>query len=166
MNSTIAEFGFNTDLEHDGYTAWESIGSKYNFNVSGKILGVFSGNNKDFLLSQVTSSFGDDCMVGTIDAREVVIESEESSYSILVSNNEPSAECMAIARMLSGKDTREELQAGKPIEQTKAFESLSKLGIQLQRQNVQFGERVNVSGVEPVKFESFKNASMGKTSRL
>ena len=42
MNNTIAEFGFNTDLEHDGYTAWAYMGSKYNFNVGGKVLGVFS----------------------------------------------------------------------------------------------------------------------------
>lgn len=163
MNNTIAEFGFNTDLGHDGYTAWASIGSKYNFNINGKVLGVFSGNDKNFLLSQVTSSFGDDCMVGTIDAREVTIESEENSSYILISNNEPSEECMAISRMLSGKDTREELSAGKLIEQTKGFESLARLGIQLERQNAQFGEKVTVCGVEPAKFESFKNATMGKT---
>lgn len=163
MNNTIAEFGFNTDLEHDGYTAWASMGSKYNFNVGGKVLGVFSSNNKDFLLSQVTSSFGDDCMVGTIDAREVTIESEANSSYILISNNEPSEECMTIARMLSGKDTREELNAGRLIEQTKGFELLERLGIQLERQNIQFGEKVTVCGVEPAKFESVKNATMGKT---
>lgn len=161
MNNTIAEFGFNTD---GGYiTSWASIGSKYNFNISGKVLGVFSSNNKDFLLSQVTSSFGDDCMVGTIDAREVTIESEESSSYFLISNNEPSEECMIIARMLSGKDTREELNAGILIEQTKDFGSLERLGIQLERQNIQFGENVTVCGVEPEKFENFKNATMGKT---
>ena len=163
MNSTVAEFGFNTDLDHDGYTAWESMGSKYNFNINGKVLGVFSGNDQYFLLSQVTSSFGDDCMVGTIDAREVTIESEENSSYILISNNEPSKECMTISRMLSGKDTREELSAGKLIEQTKGFESLARLGIELERQAVQFGEKVTVCGVEAEKFESFKNATMGKT---
>ena len=65
--------------------------------------------------------------------------------------------------MLSGKDTREELNAGRLIEQTKGFESLERLGIQLERQNIQFGEKVTVCGVEPAKFESFKNATMGKT---
>lgn len=162
MNNTIAEFQFNTDLEHDRYYASEGLGSKYNFNVNGKVLGVFSGNDKKFLLSQVTSSFGDNCMVGTIDAREVTIESEESSSYILISNNEPSKECMTISRMLSSKDTREELSAGKLIEQTKGFESLARLGIQLERQNAQFGEKVSVYGVEPAKFEIFKNATMGK----
>ncbi|MBR2833840.1 MAG: hypothetical protein IKE75_05430 [Bacilli bacterium] len=163
MNNTIADFGFNTDLENDGYTAWENIGTKYNFNVNGKVLGMFSGNNQDFLLSQVTSSFGDDCMVGTIDAREITIESAENSSHILISNNEPSKECMAISRMLSGKDTREELSMGKTIEQTKGFETLAKLGIKLERQDVQFGEKIIVCGVERSKFENFKNAAMNKT---
>ena len=104
MNNTIAEFGFNTDLEHGDYTAWENMGTKYNFNIGGNVLGVFTNNDQCFLLSQVTSSFGDNCMVGTIDAREVAIESEENSSYILLSNNEPSKECMTISRMLSGKD--------------------------------------------------------------
>ena len=135
------------------------MGSKYNFNINGKVLGVFSGNDKNFLLSQVTSSFGDDCMVGTIDAIEVTIESEENSSYILISNNETSEECMAISRMLSGKDTREELSAGKLIEQTKGFESLAKLGIELERQDIQFDERVIVCGLEKTKFDNLKNAT-------
>ena len=49
MNNTIAEFVFNTDLEHDSYTAWESMGTKYNFNISGNVLGVFSNSNQCFL---------------------------------------------------------------------------------------------------------------------
>ena len=163
MNNTIAEFGFNTDLEHDGYTASKCSGTKYNFNINGIVLGVFSWNNKNFLLTQVTRSFGDDCMAGTIDAREVTIESEENSSYILISNNELSSECMTISIMLSHKDTREELSAGKLIEQTKEFELLARIGIQLERQNAQFGEKVNVCGVEPAKFESIKNATMGKT---
>lgn len=165
MNNTIAEFGFNTDLEHDSYTAWESMGTKYNFNISGNVLGVFSNSNQCFLLSQVTSSFGDNCMVGTIDAREVTIESEENSYSILLSNNEPSEECMTISRMLSGKDTREELSTGKPIEQTKGFESLAKLGIELERQAIQFDEKVIVCGLEKTKFDNLKNATWVKQDK-
>ena len=163
MSDIIAEFGFNTDLESDGYTSWAKMGSKYNFNIEGKVLGVFSSGDKKFLLSQVTRSFGDNCMVGTIDVREVAIESEANSSYILISNNEPSEECMTISRMLSGKDTREELSTGKPIEETKEFESLSRLGIQLERQNSEFGEKIIVCGVEPSKFEKFKNATMGKT---
>lgn len=157
MNNTIAEFGYNTDLDND-VIAWQNMGSKYNFNLGGKVLGVFSGGNQDFLLSQVTSSFGDNCMVGTIDAREVAILGD-----ILVSNNEPSEVCMTIARMLSGKDTKEELSAGKSIEQTKGFETLAKSGIVLERQNIQLGEKVSVCGVETAKFENFKNATMGKS---
>lgn len=162
MDNTIAEFGFNTDLENESYTAWESMGTKYNFNIGGNVLGVFSNNNQDFLLSQVTSSFGDNCMAGTIDVREVTIESEENSFYVLLSNNEPSKECITISRVLSGKDTREELSAGKLIEQTKGFESLAKSGIVLERQAIQFGEKVTVCGLEKSKFDNFKNVTMGK----
>ena len=102
-------------------------------------------------------------MVGTIDAREVNIESEENSYSILLANNEPSEDCMTISRMFSGKDTREELSTGNPIEQTKGFESLAKLGIELERQAIQFDEKVIVCGLEKTKFDNLKNATMGKT---
>lgn len=160
MNNTIVEFGFNTDLENDSYTAWESMGTKYNFNIGGSVLGVFSNIDQCFLLSQVTSSFGDDCMVGTIDVREVTIESDENSSYILLSNNEPSKECMTISRVLSGKDTRDELTAGKLIEQTKEFESLAKLGIELERQIIQLGEKVTVCGIEKSKFDNVKNTTM------
>ena len=159
MNETIVEFGFNTDLEHDGYVAWESMGSKYDFNIEGKVLGVFTSGNQQFLLSQVTSSYGDDCMVGTIDAREIATPSD----GILVSNNEPSKECMTISRLLSNKETKEELSSGKKIDETKGFASLARLGIELERQNVQFGERVTLCGVEPEKFESFKNPTVSKS---
>lgn len=161
MNNTIAEFGFNTDLEHGDYISWESMGTKYNFNITGNVLGVFSGNNQSFLLSQVTSSFGDDCMVGTIDAREVIIRSDSSNF--ILSNNELSEKCMKISQILSGKDTKKALSAGKPIEQTEGFEALARLGIGLERQAVQFGDTVTVCGVEKSKFENFKNATMGKT---
>ena len=163
MSKVIAEFGFNTDLEHEDYATWASMGTKYNFNVNGEVLGVFSSNDKNFLLSQVSSSFGDDCMVGTIDAREVTSISKEDSCNTLISNNEPSEECMTISRILSTNHTKEELSAGKSIEQTKGFGLLANLGIQLERKNVQFEESVTVCGVEPTKFEYFKNAKMGKT---
>ena len=127
------------------------------------MLGVFSSEDKNFLLSQVTSSFGDDCMVGTIDVREVITEDEESISYALISNNELTEECVAISRKLSDKNTREELSAGKLIEQTKAFDSLARLGIKLERQNVQFGETVTVCGVEPEKFVNLKNLKTAKT---
>ena len=163
MNNTIAEFGFNINQDQEGRIAWDSIGSKYNFNVRGKVLGVFQGNEQYFLLSQVASSFGDDCMVGTVDAREVAIVDEENSSNILVSNNEPSMECMAIARMLSGKGTREELNAGKFVEDTKGFEALAKLGIVLVRQDFKFDENVTVCGLEKDKFEVYKKAMISRT---
>lgn len=160
MNTT-AEFGYNTDLEHDNFTTSERLGTKYNFNINGKVLGVFSSKDQCFLLSQVTSSFGDDCMVGTIDAREVTIRDEESSFSLLLSNNELSAESMQISMMLSGKDTSEELNAGIPIEQTTRFENLAKLGIALERQDMRFGERMLVCGIEKAKFDKYKAATRG-----
>ena len=110
-------------------------------------------------ISILRSSYGDNCMVGTIDAREIAIPSD----GILVSNNEPSKECMTISRLLSNKETKEELSSGKKIDETKGFESLARLGIELERQNVQFGERVTVCGVEPEKFESFKTPTVSKS---
>ena len=163
MNDIIAEFGYNTDLDHEGYLAWENMGTKYNFNIDGNVLGIFTNGSTQILISQVTRSFGDDCMAGTIDAREVVLESDEPVSTILVSNNELSEKCMTISRLLSNKETREELNAGKSIDQTKGFASLAKLGIDLKRLNVNLGERVTVCGVEPEKFESFKTPTVSKS---
>ena len=159
--NTIAEFGYNTELEPDDYVAWAHIGSKYNFNIKGKVLVVFSANDQSFLLSQVTSSFGDNCMVGTIDVREIVIGDEEL-FPFIVSNNEPSRECMTISRMLSCKSVRDSLSVGKLIEQTSSFDALARLGIELERRDSQFGEEITVCGVEKEKFEHLKNTKTGK----
>ena len=163
MNNTIAEFGYNTYKDNFGFTAWECMGTKYNFNIEGQVLGIFSGNGQNFLLSQVTKSYGDDCMVGTIDTREVIIESQDNSPYILLSNNEPTTECMTISRLLSGNQTKQELNAGMSIEQTKAFQSLARLGIELESQNIQLGEKVIVCGIENEHFKKFQNMDTRKT---
>ncbi len=162
MSKTTVKFGYNNDLEHDSYAAWENMGTKYNFNIDGNVLGVFSNNDHQILISQVTNSYGDNCMVGTIDAREVVINGYIDSYTI-ISNNLPSEVCMNIARLLSQKEVKEQLSEGKNIEQTSGFDKLARLGINLQRQDIQLGETVTVCGVEPEKFEQFKIMEKGKT---
>ena len=163
MNDSIIEFGFNADLTHEDYIAWESIGTKYNFNLTAKLFGLFLSNNKYFLLSEVTQSFGDNCMKGTVDVREVAFDKEDVLSNILIANNVPSEECMMISRMLSTKETRAELDTGTPIEQTKTFQTLAKLGLDLKRQDISLGERVTVCGIEPVKFDSYKSKIADRT---
>ncbi len=158
---TIVEFGYNKSLS-DNYTGWEAMGTKYNFNVSGRLLGLYSANDKKYLLSEVTSSFGDNCMAGTIDAREVAFESKENASYILLSNNEISEECMTISRFLSTKEVKDELALGTPIEDTNAFQRLSRLGLPLHKEDVDFEEKVTVCGIEPTKFERYQNMQLGK----
>ena len=141
MNDKVVEFGYNTEKSNFGYTAWEFMGTKYNFNIEGRFLGVFSNDDKNYLLSEITRSYGDDCMVGTVDAREIAIESENNSSYILVSNNELSAECMNISRMLSSKRTKEELALGESIEKTTDFQKLAKLGIDLEKRDIQLDDK-------------------------
>lgn len=62
--------------------------------------------------------------------------------------------------MLSGKSTREKLSAGIPIEQTIEFKNLAKLEIPLERQDMQFGEKIIVIGIEKAKFDKYKAATM------
>ena len=157
MNESTVDFGYNTDLGSNVSTSWQYMGSKFNFNISGKILGVFSDENHDYLISQVTKSYGDNCMVGTVDVREITTQSEENSTYVLVSNNEPSEECMTISRSLSTKEAMEELSKGTPLEFTKEFTTLVKTGINLENKNIQFDEKVIVCGVEKEVFEEYKN---------
>ena len=163
MSKTTVKFGYNNDLEHDSYAAWENMGTKYNFNIEGNALGIFSNNNHNYLLSQVTSSYGDNCMVGTIDAREVTIESPENSSYILLSNNEPSIESMTISRILSTAKTKQELATGMSIEQTTAFQTLEKLGITLVKQDFELSNNVTVCGIENEHFKSFQEKYIGSS---
>ena len=162
MDNKIVSFGYNTEQSDFGFTAWECMGTKYNFNVEGNALGIFSSNNHNYLLSQVTRSFGDDCMVGTIDTREVTIESPENASYILLSNNEPSVESMTISRYLSTTKTKQELATGMSIEQTTAFQELAKLGIELVKQDFELSEEVTVCGIENEHFRSFQEKYIGR----
>lgn len=162
-NSTV-EFGYNKDKGPVSIT-WECMGTKYNFNIAGNIIGVYSYNNHDYLISQVTRSYGDDCMVGTIDVREIIVDSQEDVHSTLISNNEPSDECMDLSRYFSTKETKEELSMGKPLELTKEFNNLEKMGIILTNKEMQFRESVIVCGIEKEAFEEYKRKTVSKMSK-
>lgn len=159
MDNKKVRFGYNTEQSNFGFVAWESMGTKYNFNIEGNVLGIFSSNNHNYLLSQVTCSYGDNCMVGTIDTREVTIV---DPYTLL-SNNELSDECMTISRILSTAKAREELATGMNIEQTTAFQSLEKLGIKLVKQDFKLSEDITVCGIESENFRFFKEEHASKS---
>jgi len=160
---SIAKFGYNTET-NDDLIGWGSLGTKYNFNLSGKILGLYKLGDKQLLISQVNSSFGNNCTVGTIDVREVTIASEYgSSIHVLLSNNNISRECNVISIALSDGQTKNELSEGIPFEQTRAFNNLIPLGFNLEKEDVSFDSEVTVCGVEQVKFDRNKEASRNIT---
>lgn len=159
MNNIVVSFGYNTEQNSYGFTAWNNMGTKYNFNIEGNALGIFSSNGHNYLLSQITRSFGDDCMVGTVDAREIIVESPE----VLLSNNEPTMESMTISRMLSTAMFKKELASGISLEQTIACKELARLGIDLVRQIVELSEKVTVCGIESEHFRYFQEKYMGKS---
>ena len=156
---TTVEFGYNTALGDFSYAA-TNMGTKYNFNVGGNVLGIFSTDNKKYLLSQVTSSFGDNCMAGTVDAREVAFDPENSD--MLLSNNEVSEESMAISRLLSTEEVKKELALGAKIEDTSMFSRLAKMGLDLQRMDIDLPEKISVCGIEKEIFAKYKDMSFGK----
>lgn len=150
---TKVEFGFNTDSADAGeFIAWAHIGTKYNFNISGNLLGIYSANDKKYMLSEVTTSFGNNCMVGTVDAREVIKIFDE----IYVSNNDISEDAMTIARVLSSKEMQEYLKNGGNIESTKEFQDLEIDGIKLQKAEEIDAPSLGVHGIEPDHFELLK----------
>lgn len=159
---SIVRFGYNTEIG-DGMIAWEAMGTKYNFNIAGKVLGVYRFGDKDILLSEVTSSFGEDCAKGTIDAREITFQSENNSSYIMVSNNNISKECNLMQITLSGADTKRELAEGFPIEQTSSFQKLSRMGIDLEKVDMPLDQEITVCGVEQEKFDLFKQQMKGKS---
>ena len=156
---TTVEFGYNTDLEDFSY-ATTNIGTKYNFNVEGNVLGIFNSNDKNYLLSQITSSFGNNCMVGTVDAREIAFNPENTN--VLFSNNEVSEESMTISRLLSTEEVKKELALGTKIENTTIFQRLAKLGLNLQRVNVDLPEKISACGIEKESFAKYKDVSFGR----
>ena len=158
MNS-IVEFGYNTDLGDFSY-AVTNMGTKYNFNVGGEVLGIFSANDKNYLISQVTSSFGNNCMAGTVDAREIAFNPENND--VLFSNNEVSEESMAISRLLSMEEVKKELALGVKVEETAVFPRLAKMGLDLQRVNIDLPEKISVCGIEKEKFAKYKDMSFGR----
>ena len=156
MERPEVEFGYNVDIGETVNTTWSYIGTKYNFNVKGEILGTFNDGEKDILLSRVTQSFGDDCMAGTIDAREVIAEDADSYSYFLLCDNDPSMDELMISKVLSSKDVLQELKDGKKIEETIGFKRLSMMGIELGRISLPFSKKVVVCGLEKGQFERLK----------
>lgn len=144
---TIVNFGYNTS---DNYleTKPDKIGTKYNFNISGDLIGLYAYQDKILLLTKITESFGDNCMEGTIDVREVTLLDSSTLYS----NNEPSEECIEISSMLSDKNTKKQIQDGTPLELTDGFNKLVNMGINLEKIEIDLTDSISVCGIENESF--------------
>lgn len=145
---TIVNFGYNTS---DNYleTKPDKIGTKYNFNISGDLIGLYAYQDKILLLTKITESFGDNCMEGTIDVREVT----QLDSSTLYSNNEPSEECIEISSMLSDKNTKKQIQDGTPLELTDGFNKLVNMGINLEEIKTDLTDSISVCGIENKSYD-------------
>lgn len=157
----LVNFGYNTS---DNYleTKPDKIGTKYNFNISGDLIGIYAYQDKTLLLTKITNSFGDNCMEGTIDVREVTILDSSTLYS----NNEPSEECIEISSMLSDKITKKQIQDGTPLELTDGFKKLVNTGINLEELKRDLSGTISVCGIENNSFNynNIKN-TVNKTTK-
>ena len=160
---TIVNFGYNTS---DNYleTKPDKIGTKYNFNISGDLIGLYAYQDKILLLTKITESFGDNCMKGTIDVREVTLLDSSTLYS----NNEPSEECIEISSMLSDKNTKKQIQDDIPIELTDGFEKLLNLGINLEEIKIDLSNSISVCGIEKesYNYNNIKNTVNKSTKTI
>lgn len=128
-------------------------GTKYNFNIKGLLLGVYEKEGKQYMITRINESDGQNCMKGTVDVREVVRTGELS----FVSNNDISEEAMQLSRKLSIVTVPFDLDKTENIEETRAFPSDLE-GKGLYGDLLENNETVKVLGVSPEKFEMCKAA--------
>ena len=150
--------GKKVEFYHEDIGSSKAMGTKYNFVVSGESLGVFNVDGKMYLATRVEESFGNNCMRGTIDVREVACKFSPDGGVDFYSNNDVSNESMFFSRMLSTEAGQDYINSGGALE---SYSPFVRAGLNIKPSDVQItGETTCVAGISTERFEQLKSATV------
>ena len=126
----------------------ENMGTKYNDNINGKLIGLYNYNEKQYLITEVQTSFNNSSN-DMLDVREVKVE---NSYTLYCSN-EPDETSQKIASILNSEETLEAIHNGTKLEETKGFKQLQDELIYLIKDGMELHDLISVCGQDKKQIE-------------